>query len=89
MSEVESAMKPLTTNKSAGIDNIPAELIKNGGEVVTTALLDICNKILIKGEWPKEWTKSILIPIPKKSSQKCEDYRLTIVDYRLSKTIVL
>ena len=50
ISEVESEIKSLKNKKSAGRDNMPAELIKNGGEAVATALLDICNKILTKGE---------------------------------------
>ena len=41
--EVEAAVK--TLNKSAGVDNIPAELIQIGGEAVTNILTAICNKI--------------------------------------------
>ena len=88
ISEVESAIKSLKNKKSAGRDNMPGELIKNGGEAVATALLDICNKILTKGDWPKEWTKSILIPIPKKSSQKCEDYSTVSLICHASKVML-
>ena len=38
-------------------------------------LQDICYKILKTGIWPADWTTSILIPIPKKASFKCADYR--------------
>ena len=50
--EVEAAVQPLMKGKSAGLDNIPAELVKVGGEDVITALTTICNKIWQTGEWP-------------------------------------
>ena len=43
--EVEAAVQSLKKGKSAGIDNIPAELVQAGGEDVITALTTICNKI--------------------------------------------
>ncbi|XP_063616061.1 uncharacterized protein LOC134789360, partial [Penaeus indicus] len=86
--EIEYAIKSLQNNKAAGIDNIPAELIKHGGEDVTTALLDICNKILTTGEWPQEWTKSILILIPKKVSNKCSEYRTVSLISHASKVML-
>ena len=46
-SEVEAAIQALKMGKSAGIDNIPAELIKAGGHIVIQILLDICNKIWV------------------------------------------
>ena len=50
--EVGSAVQSLKKGKSAGVDNIPAELVQTGGEDVITALTKICNKILQTGEWP-------------------------------------
>ena len=43
--EVEVVIQSLKKGKSAGIDNIPAELVQAGGEDVITALTTICNKI--------------------------------------------
>ena len=43
--EVEAAVQSSKKGKSAGADNIPAELIEVGGEDVITALTTICNKI--------------------------------------------
>ena len=43
--EVEAAIQALKMGKSAGIDNITAEIIKSGGHIVIKILLDICNKI--------------------------------------------
>ena len=50
--EVEAAVQSLKKGKSAGVDNIPAELVQAGREDVTTALTTICNKIWQTGEWP-------------------------------------
>ena len=75
-SEVEAAIQALKMGKSAGIDNIPAEVIKAGGHIVIQIMLDICNKIWETGIWPSDWTKSMIISLHKKGSkQKCENYR--------------
>ena len=43
--EVEAAVKSLKKGKSAGMDNIPSELVKARGEAMIDILLTICNKI--------------------------------------------
>ena len=48
--EVEAAVQSLKKGKSAGVDNIPEELVQTGGEDVITALTTICNKIWQTGE---------------------------------------
>ena len=41
-----------------------------------SALLTICNKIWQTGEWPKPWTQSLIITLPKKGNlQQCQNYR--------------
>ena len=42
--EVEAAVQSLMKGKSAGVDNIPAELVQAGGEDEITALTTICNR---------------------------------------------
>ena len=42
---VEAAVKALKMGKSAGVDNIPAELVQ-AGEAMIDILTTICNKIL-------------------------------------------
>ena len=55
--EVEEAVQSLKAGKSPGVDNIPSELLKNGGETTTTTVLTvICQKMWETKEWPKEWT---------------------------------
>ena len=43
--EVEAAVQALKKGKSAGVDNIPAELVQAGGGDVIAVLTTICNKI--------------------------------------------
>ena len=50
--EVEAVVQSLKKGKSAGVDNIPAELVQADGENVTIALTTICDKIWQTGEWP-------------------------------------
>ena len=50
--EVEAAVKPLKKGESAGVDNIPSELVQVGGEAMINMLLIICNKLWQTGEWP-------------------------------------
>ena len=74
--EVEAAVKSLKKGKSAGADNVPAELVQARGEAMISALLTICNKIWQTGEWPTPWTESLIITLPKKGNlQLCQNYR--------------
>ena len=43
--EVEIAVASLEKGKSAGVDNIPAELVQAGGETMIDVLTEICNRI--------------------------------------------
>ena len=74
--EVEAAVQSLKKGKSAGVNNIPAELVQAGREDVITALTTICNKIWQTGKWPTPWTQSLVITFPKKGNlQQCQNYR--------------
>ena len=72
--EFEAAVQSLKKGKSAGVDNIPAELVQADGEDVITALTTICSKIRQTGEWPTPWTQSLVITLPKKGNlQQCQN----------------
>jgi hypothetical protein len=67
--EVEIAIGKLETYKSPGIDQIPAELIKAGGEIHRL----IC--CIWKEELPQQWKESIIVPIYKKGdTTDCNNY---------------
>ena len=74
--EVADAVRNLKEGKSPGIDNVPAELLKHGGETVVSIFTKLCQKIWETKQWPKEWTQSLVIPLPKKGNLKqCQNYR--------------
>ena len=54
--------------KSAGVDNIPAELVPAGGETMIDVLTEICNRIWRTGEWPTPWTQSLIITLLKRAT---------------------
>ena len=66
--EVEIAVAALKKGTSAGVDNIPAELVQAGEKSMTDVLTKICNKIWKTGEWPIPWTQSRIITLPKKGN---------------------
>ena len=74
--EVEEAIRRLPTGKSPGADNIPAELLKYGGDDLANVLTALCKKIWETKKWPVEWTRSLIIPLPKKGNlRQCQNYR--------------
>ena len=74
--EVEIAVASLKKGKSAGVDNIPAELVQAGGEAMIDVITEIGNRILRTGDWPTPWTQSLIITLPKKGNlQLCQNYR--------------
>ena len=75
-SEVELAVKQLKNGKATGCDDISAEMIKASGELGISLLHKLIVKIWQTGEWPEDWRRAVLIPIPKKGDlQQCSNYR--------------
>ena len=66
-------------NKATGGDGIPAELFQILKDGAVKLLHSICQQIWKTQQWPQNWKRSVLIPIPKKSNAKeCSNYH-TIV----------
>src|SRR6218665_3756491 len=61
-SEIRMAIKEIKNKKSTGIDNISAEMIKSLGEKATEELVLLCKHMYNKGEWPDDFSKSIVVP---------------------------
>ena len=75
--------------KSAGVHNIPAELVQAGGKDAITALKTICNKIWQTGEWPTPWTQFLVITLPKKGNlQQYQNYQTIILISQPSKVML-
>ena len=74
--EVEIAVASLKKGKSAGVDNIPAEIVQAGGDTMIDVLTEICNRICRTGDWPTPWTQSLIITLPKMGNlQLCQNYQ--------------
>jgi hypothetical protein len=67
--EMESAIGKLKSYKSPGTDQIPAELIKAGGETLYSEIHRLICSIWNKEELPQQWKESIIIPIHKKGEK--------------------
>ena len=75
-SEVEEAIRTLKRNKSPRSDGFTAEMIQEGGEQLVRQIYWLYNKAWSEGTIPVEWSKSILVPIPKRGNLiQCENYR--------------
>ena len=73
--EVEIAVASPKKGKSAGVDNIPAELVQAGGKIMIDVLTEICNWIWRTEEWPIPWAQSLIITLPKMAT--CSSARTT------------
>jgi hypothetical protein len=74
--EVEIAIAKLKKYKSPGSDQIPAELIQAGGEILLSEIHKLSNSVWNKEELPDQWKESIIVPIHKKGDKTdCNKYR--------------
>jgi hypothetical protein len=63
--EVEIAIEKLKSYKSPGTDQIPAELIKAGGETLYSEIHKLICSIWNKEELPQQWKESVIVPVHK------------------------
>ena len=65
-SKVKWALGSTAVNKASGCDRIPVELFKTLKDDAIKVLHSICQQIWKTELWTQDWTRSILIPIPKR-----------------------
>ena len=68
--KVKWALRSTAVNKASGCNEIPKELFKSLKDNAINVLHSLCQQIQKTQQWPQDWKRSILIPIPKKSSTK-------------------
>ena len=74
--EVRRASGSTAVNKASGCDGIPVELLKSLKDDAIKLLHSICQQIWKTQQWPQDWKRSVLIPVPKKGSTKdCANHR--------------
>ena len=63
-------------NKATGCDGIPVELFQILKDDAGKVLHSICQQIWKTQQWPQDWKRSAVIPIPKKGNPKeCSNHR--------------
>ena len=87
--EMEKALKLVRTGKAKGPDEIPAELLKLGGDTVAEAMHKMIMYDWKTGNWPDEWTQSTFVPLLKKGDPTvCADYRTISLISHASKVLL-
>ena len=68
--EVKWVLGSITTNKATGGDGIPVELFQMLKDDAVKLMYSIGLQTWKTQQWPQDWKRSVLIPIPKKGSDK-------------------
>ncbi|KAJ4452301.1 hypothetical protein ANN_03821 [Periplaneta americana] len=93
LSEVEIAIENLKKYKSLGIDQIPAELIQEGGSALYSEIYKLVLAIWEEEIVPEQWKESIIVPIFKKGDKtNCGNFRgisLLLTSYKILSNILL
>lgn len=66
--EVARAIKSLKNNKAPGLDEVCAELLKHGQEVVVESLTHLFNMIWHREDVPADWRRGVIVMLPKKGN---------------------
>ena len=66
-------------NKASGGDGILVELFQVLKDDIVKVLHSICQQIWKTQQWPRDWKRSVFIPIPKKGNAKESSKYRTIV----------
>lgn len=87
--EVLEAIKSMKDRKAEGVDGIPAEFWKCLDGAGQKQLIQLCQQIYQEGCWPEEFTKTVMVPIPKKSNATdCADFRTISLIPHVSKILL-
>ena len=61
-------------NKASGSDGIPVELVQILKDNTVKVLHSICQQIWKTQQWPQDWKRSVVIPIPKNAQTTAQLY---------------
>ena len=87
--EVKWVSGSTAITKASGCNEIPAELFKSPKEDAIKVLHSLCQQIWKTQQWPQDWKRSILIPIPKKGSTKeCANHQTVALISHASKVML-
>ena len=87
---VKWALGSTAINKASRCDRIPVELFKTLKDDDIKLLHSICQQIWKTQQWPWDWKRSFLIPIPKKGSTKeCANHWTTALTSHAIKVMLV
>ena len=87
--EVKWALGNTTTNKVSGGDGIPVELFQTLKDDAVKVLHSICQQIWKTQQWPQDWKRAVIIPIPKEGNAKeCSNDRTIALISHASKVML-
>ena len=66
--------------KAVVVNEIPAEMWKRMGDKALIEILEFCQKMYEEGKWPDDFTKVVMISLPKKSNrmQRLQNNKLNL-----------
>lgn len=74
--EIRKALRSLKNGKAAGVDNIPVEALKEGGAEIVDSLHELLNLVWKEEEISTDWTKGLLVKLPKSGDlSQCDKWR--------------
>ena len=81
--EVKWALGSITMNKVGRSDGIPVELFQILKDDAVKVLHSICQHIWKTQQWPQDWKRPFLIPVPKKGNAKeCSNHdRVALISH--------
>ena len=86
---VKWALGSITMNKASRGDGIPVELFQILKDDAVKVLHLIRQQIWKMQQWPKDWKRSVIIPIPKKGNAKeCSNYHTSVLISHASKVML-
>ena len=87
--KVEWPLGSITMNKASAGDGIPVELLQILKDDDVKVLHSICQQIGKTHQWPQDWKRTVLIPIPKKGNAKeCSNYSTVSLISHASKVML-
>jgi len=91
--EIVNAIKATKNGKAAGVDNIPAEVLKVDPFMSADILFPLFQDIWQTETFPKEWKEGIIVKVPKKGDlSQCRNWRgvtlLAVISKIINKVIL-
>ena len=87
--DVEVAIQAMKCKEAVGIDEIPAEVLKSLDERGIDEIWKLCKLMYDTGQWPTDYSTSVIISIPKKvNADECKFYRTISIIPHASKIML-